>query len=202
MYKGIGKGPDCNPHGIKISCKPRAGIVPIPADCKIGPMGPRFDAYPTSGYSSRSSYSSKQGLTRDHTSHSYPCGSLIPDLCKNYDPIKSKPKGSQGRLYHCNNFESHEGMTDGCLFCANWITHDGEDNGYKSKPEKMVAYYVSLYKTDAEKFIRFFQKRREQKDKKKILEGILECDFNNEEVIKYLDEHWPNLVREVGLSVI
>lgn len=206
MYKGIGKGPDCNPHGVKISCKPRSGIVPIPADCKIGPIVPRFDAYPTSGYSSKSSYSSKQGLTRDHTSHPHPRGSLIPDLCKNYDPIKSQPTNLStsklGRLHHCNNFESHEGMKDGCLFCANWVTHEGEDKGYKSKPEKMVAYYVSLYKTDADKFIRFFQKRRDYKDKKKILEGIIECDFVNEKIIKYLDESWSNLVREVGLNLI
>lgn len=200
MYKKTDKNPDCNPHGIKISCKPSP--VPFPINCKHGPMGPRFDAYPTSGYVSRPS----EKLTRDHTNNPHPGGSLIPDICKNYDPIKSEPKSIStyklGRLYQCNNFESHEGMKDGCLFCANWVTHEGEDKGYKSKPEKMVAYYISLYKTDAEKFIRFFQKRREQKDKKKILEGILECDFVNEKVVKYLDESWSNLVREVGLNSV
>ncbi|MDP2907918.1 MAG: hypothetical protein Q8O03_08320 [Nanoarchaeota archaeon] len=174
--------------------------MPLSINCKIGPMGPRFDAYPTSGYTSKPN----QGLTRDHTKRSYSGSTLIPDICKNYDPIKSEPKGiscSQGRLYHCNNFESHEGMKDGCLFCCNWVSHDGEDKGYKSTPEKMITYYTSLYKEDSDKFVRFFRKR-DFKEKKKILEGILECDFTNETIIKYFDENWSNLVREVGLSLV
>jgi hypothetical protein len=202
MYKGIGKGPDCNPHGIKISCKPSP--VPIPANCKIGPMGPSFDAYPSSGHSG---YSPSFTLDEKqfNTMYAYPGGSLIPDICKNYDPIKSEPKilstSKLGRLYHCKNFESYEGMKDGCLFCCNWVTHDGGDRGYESLPEKMVAYYISLYKEDSEKFIRFFRKRK-FKEQKKILESILECEFTNETIIQYLDENWSNLVREVGLGVI
>jgi len=197
MYKGIGKGPDGNPHEVKIGCKPSS--VPLPINCKFGPIVPRFDAYPTSSYTSKPN----KELTRNHSS--YKGGTLIPDICKNYDPIKSKPKDieyANRKVYECNNFESHEGMEFGCLFCCNWVNHDGEDHGYKSTPEKMMKYYVNLYKTDSEKFIRFFQKRRNHNDKKKILEGILECDFVNEKVVKYLDEHWSNLVREVGLNII
>lgn len=45
-------------------------------------------------------------------------------------------------------------------------------------------------------------RKRDFKEKKKILEGILECDFTNETIIKYLDENWSNLIREVGLSLV
>lgn len=141
-----------------------------------------------------------------NTMYFYRRSTLIPDICKNYDPIKSQPKNLStsklGKLYQCNNFESHEGFKDGCLFCCNWTTHENDDRDYKSTPEKMVAYYISLYKTDSEKFIHFFTKRQLHNEKKKILEGILECDFVNEEVIKHLDENWSNLVREVGLSLV
>ncbi|MBM3200224.1 hypothetical protein FJZ53_04765 [Candidatus Woesearchaeota archaeon] len=213
MYEKTSKNPDCNPYGIKISCKPRVGIMPV--DCKIGPVGgpigPRkFDAYPTIGRPKSYPKKDDKKLTRDYTSNPYPGGTLIPDICKNYEPIKSKPRDieyADRKVYECNNFESHEGMEYGglfccSLFCCNWVNRDGEDHGYKSAPEKMVKYYVNLYKTDSEKFIRFFQKRRNQDDKKKILEGILSCDFSNEEVIKYLDSHWSDLVREVGLNII
>lgn len=193
MDKRVDKGL----YEVKISCKPSS--VPIPASCKIGPSSIiRFDAYPTLGHTKQS-----HAMDSYTTTHG---GSLIPDICKNYDPIKSQPKNSStsklGRLYQCNNFESHEGLKDGCLFCCHWVTFEGEDKGHKSTPEKMVAYYVSLYNEDSNKFIRFFKKRKDYKDKKKILEGLLECDFVNEEVIKYLDESWPNLVREVGLSLV
>lgn len=194
MYRGIGKGPD----GLREKGKM------YEVSCKFGPIsplaGPRRSPYKP--YSTRYDTPIK-AYRRESIPYT-----TIPDDCKNYDPIKTELDRytqrsiKSGRIYPCNNFENHEGIKDGCLFCCNWVTFNGEDKGHKSSPEKMVTYYISLYKNDAEKFIRFFKKRHLHSDKKKILEGILECDFVNEEVIKYLDDYWQNLIRETGFSMI
>lgn len=205
MYRGIGKGPD----GIreerktyKVSCKFKPSPVPLADPRRV----------PYNSHDRRSSIPVKAdrataGYGRESIFYPIKPSTSIPSNCKNYDPIKTEldryvGSTNSGRLYPCNNFENHEGTKDGCLFCCNWVTLNGEDKGHKSSPEKMISYYVSLYKNDAEKFIRFFKKRQLNDDKKKILEGILKCDFVNEEVIKYLDTFWWRLVREVGLSTI
>lgn len=203
MYRGIGKGPDNQREGRKIytvSCKFKPGPVPL-ADPRRVP----YDYNTRSNIPIKAHRTSREHYKRKIFPHPSRLSTAIPNDCKNYEPLKSELDryiwGKKSRIdYPCNNFENHEGIKEGCLFCCNWINLKGENKGHKSSPEKMVSYYVSLYKNDAEKFIRFFRKRQSNKDKKKILEGILECDFVNEEIIKYLDSCWPDLIREVGFS--
>ena len=47
----------------------------------------------------------------------------ISDDCKNYDPIKSKPKGvksvKSGMIFECRNMTVCKGDSEGCGFCIN-----------------------------------------------------------------------------------
>jgi len=60
-------------------------------------------------------------------------------------------------------------------------------------------YPLILYKEDSEKFIEFFDKE-EIDNQKEILELILNCDYENKEVIDWLDENKKEMVREIGLE--
>lgn len=59
---------------------------------------------------------------------------------------------------------------------------------------------LCLYKGDAKQFIRFFSKIENKGKKKELLNAILNCDYENEEVIKWLNQNESDLIREVGLN--
>jgi len=127
-----------------------------------------------------------------------PCGGLstaIPDVCRNYDPIKDQPtkvwSTKSGRLYKCRNFRSCDSI-EGCLFCCNWVTPEGE---YKN------ADPLFLYQENAHEFINYF-KGRNHDEKRKIFREILDLEFVNKEVVSWLNDNEPKLVKEVGLEWI
>lgn len=60
--------------------------------------------------------------------------------------------------------------------------------------------HLNLYKDDARNFIEYFCNRASIEDKKTIIRDIMNCDFTNEEVIKWLNDNETDLVREVGLN--
>jgi hypothetical protein len=136
--------------------------------------------------------------------------SAIPDTCKGYNPIPSKPAGvwseKSGLLYKCRNWANDRVLVSGvpaygnlegaCLYCDNWQTPDGE---YKNMPPEEVA--IAFYKKNSDKFIEYFPKQTAL-SKKMILKEIFKCDFVNEEVIRWLDKEESELVREVGLSLV
>ncbi len=132
--------------------------------------------------------------------------SAIPDSCKGYDPIPSEPTGvwseKSGRLHKCRNWKNDRVLVSGynlegaCLYCNNWQTPDGE---YKNKLPEEVA--LEFYKKNSETFIEYFPKQTIL-SKKIILKKVFECDFVNEEVIRWLDKGESELVREIGLSLI
>ena len=59
--------------------------------------------------------------------------------------------------------------------------------------------YLGLYKKDAEAFIEYFTGKSPE-EKKILLEDVFDSDTVNEEVIAWLDENEPELIREVGLN--
>ncbi|MBL7101111.1 MAG: hypothetical protein ISS23_04110 [Nanoarchaeota archaeon] len=126
----------------------------------------------------------------------------IPDNCRNYDPIKSQPKkvvsAKSGMLYHCRKFENHEGRKDGCLFCDNWITLEGEYKG--CNPERLAENYLLLYEHNPDKFKELFKESESIPHKKCILNAILEHSWTNKEVDNWLNENESELIREVAFN--
>ncbi len=132
--------------------------------------------------------------------------SAIPDTCKGYNPIPSKPAGvwseKSGRLYKCRHWKNDRVLVSGCnlesacLYCDNWQTPEGE---YKNRFPEEVA--IDFYKKNSGKFIEYFPKQTIL-SKKMILKKIFESDFVNKEVIDWLDKKESKLVREVGLSLV
>ncbi|MBM3200223.1 hypothetical protein FJZ53_04760 [Candidatus Woesearchaeota archaeon] len=136
--------------------------------------------------------------------------SAIPDSCRNYNPNKSKLTGVRssrlGSLYKCKNWANsnllnsgspmYKNLEDGCLFCDNWQTIDGE---YKNRAPEEVA--MVFYKENSDKFIEYFKKRSPE-NKKKILEKVFESEFTNDKVIEWLNKEEQCLVREVGIESI
>lgn len=59
--------------------------------------------------------------------------------------------------------------------------------------------HVVLYKENAEDFIEYFRNRTVE-EKKVILKCIMDCDFTNEEVANWINEHEAELLREVGFN--
>lgn len=59
--------------------------------------------------------------------------------------------------------------------------------------------YLVFYRENAEGFIEYFN-RRSLEEKKTILKDIMSSDFINEDVVKWLNEHEADLIREVGLN--
>ena len=53
--------------------------------------------------------------------------------------------------------------------------------------------YVSIYKDDAEKFLKYF-KLLDKEEKKDVLKEILDCEYINEELTKWLSEHETDLL--------
>lgn len=63
----------------------------------------------------------------------------------------------------------------------------------------LILNHVELYKNDSKGFIEYFP-RRSTEEKKVIMKDVMECELMNEEVIKWLNENYLDLVREVGLN--
>lgn len=59
--------------------------------------------------------------------------------------------------------------------------------------------HMSFYREDAEDFISYFRSRGLE-ERKTIIKDLLGSDFVNEEVIRWLNENEPGLIREVGLN--
>lgn len=59
--------------------------------------------------------------------------------------------------------------------------------------------YLVFYRENTEGFIEYFNKSNFE-EKKTILKDIMSSDFINEDVVKWLNEHEAELIREVGLN--
>lgn len=59
--------------------------------------------------------------------------------------------------------------------------------------------HMLLYKEDAKNFISYFRSKSLE-ERKVIIKDLLGSDFVNEEVISWLNENDPKLIREVGLN--
>ncbi|MBM3199601.1 hypothetical protein FJZ53_01600 [Candidatus Woesearchaeota archaeon] len=68
-------------------------------------------------------------------------------------------------------------------------------NGFK----EVRLDHIELYKDDASKFIEYF-KNRDIEDKKTILKDIMNCESTNEEIVKWLNDNYLDLIREVGFN--
>jgi len=66
--------------------------------------------------------------------------------------------------------------------------------------ENLSSSHLCLYKGSAEIFIDYFSNLICVEEKKNILRSIFNCDYNNQEIIDWLDKHEIELVREVGLE--
>ncbi len=66
-------------------------------------------------------------------------------------------------------------------------------------PGSLKINYVSVYKDDAEKFLRYF-KLLDKEEKKDVLEEILDCEYTNEKVTEWLSEHETGLLREISFN--
>ena len=56
-----------------------------------------------------------------------------------------------------------------------------------------------IYKEDADYFIKYF-KSQDLKGKKTLLKDIMDCEFTNEKVVKFLNKKYLDLVREVSFN--
>lgn len=59
--------------------------------------------------------------------------------------------------------------------------------------------HMSLYKEDAKNFIRYYNSKSLE-ERKTIIKDLLGSDLVNEEVVSWLNENEPVLIREVGLN--
>lgn len=66
-------------------------------------------------------------------------------------------------------------------------------------PGKLKIDYVSVYKNDAEKFLKYF-KLLNKEEKKDALQKIMECEYDNEKVNKWLNENEADLLREISFN--
>jgi hypothetical protein len=60
-------------------------------------------------------------------------------------------------------------------------------------------YGLRLYRDDTKRFIKFFSKI-DQNRKKGLLNEIFSCDYENKEVIEWLNKNEADLLREVGFN--
>ena len=61
------------------------------------------------------------------------------------------------------------------------------------------AYGLNLYRNDAKGFTKFFSKM-DRKKKKEMLNMIFSCDYDNKEVIDWLNKNEMDLLREAGFN--
>lgn len=70
-------------------------------------------------------------------------------------------------------------------------------------PSEMIkSNYIGLAKFYPQEFIKFFSSIESMEQKKLIIGLLMEMDYDNKEVIAWLDEHESGLVREVGLKIV
>lgn len=89
-------------------------------------------------------------------------------------------------------------LLDDLIFIAN--------KDYDQRVRGLASYLVNryweclrLYKENTDGFIKYFSNINDD-EKKDALRKILDCDFENRKVDSWLDEHYLQLVREVGLE--
>ena len=100
------------------------------------------------------------------------------------------------------------------FMCLNNAQQHNVVNGMKNAPERDLTNdsflwskgfreinrnYMDLYKKDADEFIEYF-KSKKQDDKKTILKDIMDCDYTNKAVAKWLHENEIALLRESSFS--
>lgn len=69
-------------------------------------------------------------------------------------------------------------------------------------PVKMIkSSYVGFAKLYPKEFITFFSSIESAEQKKLIIESLMKMDYDNKEVISWLDENESELIREVGLKL-
>ena len=66
-------------------------------------------------------------------------------------------------------------------------------------PGRLKIDFLSLYQNDTDKFLNYF-KLLDREEKKDVLEGILDCEYANEEVVGWLNKHEIDLLREITLN--
>ena len=59
---------------------------------------------------------------------------------------------------------------------------------------------ICLYKENAQGFIELFSSLKER-EQKAVLKSIMDCAYENKEIIKWLDKNYIGLIREVGLGL-
>jgi len=59
---------------------------------------------------------------------------------------------------------------------------------------------VGLYKDGTKRFIEFFSKVEDKDKKKELLNIIFKCEYENKEVIEWLNENEQDLLREIGFN--
>jgi len=74
-----------------------------------------------------------------------------------------------------------------------------KDYHFTVYPGRLKIDYVSLYKDDSEKFLRYF-KLLDKEEKKDALKEILECEHDNEKATAWLSEYEAELLREVSFN--
>ncbi|MDP2906432.1 MAG: hypothetical protein Q8O03_00680 [Nanoarchaeota archaeon] len=70
------------------------------------------------------------------------------------------------------------------------------ENAFNTDPK---IYGLRLYRNDTKKFIKFFSKIDKNK-KKGLLNEIFSCDYENKEVIDWLNNNEQDLLREAGFN--
>ncbi len=98
--------------------------------------------------------------------------------------------------------DKKKGLTDKDVQIIKYIS----DELWKKALENIIPCFYSFprtsYKENLQCFIECF-KSLSAEEKKKALKGVFNCKkVTNEEVIRWLDENEPELVREVGLSLV
>ncbi len=75
----------------------------------------------------------------------------------------------------------------------------GDKINLKLKRYRGPIYHLELYEKNPKKFMRYFNEQSNT-NKKNILRELLEHDKINDEVVKWLDKNYPDLIREIGLE--
>jgi len=68
-------------------------------------------------------------------------------------------------------------------------------------PKEIGSCYMGLARFYPQEFITQFSNIQDSEEKKLVLKSLMELDYDNKEVINWLDKNESILVREVGLNL-
>lgn len=68
-------------------------------------------------------------------------------------------------------------------------------------PKEIKSNYMGLARFYPQEFITYFSEIEDTENKKQILKSLLECDYDNKEVIDWLNKNESKLIRDVGMNL-